>query len=190
MHVVIWQTTSENCTKLRAARAARLKVKVKSLYLTSVVPSVARLVSMEADGAPFSPLPLSELRFTGIQCYGYTDQRKVETEVRSLKIEPRTSRPESCALANWAFDYFSSFNQSLLPLSSSLLKLPTITVSSGALCETVDCRQCLTPVVWRYLDEKIFPCAQLHALFNVFPSKKPFSFFFFGKTDISVRKPV
>ena len=53
MHVVIWQTTSENCTKLRAARAARLKVKVKSLYLTSVVPSVARLVSMEADGSKF-----------------------------------------------------------------------------------------------------------------------------------------
>ena len=31
-----------------------LKVKVKSLYLTSVVPSIARLVSMEADGAPFT----------------------------------------------------------------------------------------------------------------------------------------
>ena len=35
---------------------------------------------MEADGAPFSPLPLSVLRFTGIQSYGYTDQRKVETD--------------------------------------------------------------------------------------------------------------
>ena len=32
-----------------------LKVKVKSLYLTLVVPSVPRLVSMEADGAPSTP---------------------------------------------------------------------------------------------------------------------------------------
>ena len=46
-----------------------------------VVPSVTRLVSMEADVAPFTPLPLSVLRFTGIQNYGYTDQRKVETDV-------------------------------------------------------------------------------------------------------------
>ena len=52
-----------------------------SLYLTSVVPSVTRLVSMEADGVPFTPLPLSVLRFTGIQSHGYTDQRKVETDV-------------------------------------------------------------------------------------------------------------
>ena len=36
---------------------------------------------MEADGAPFTPLPLSVLRFTGIQSYGYTDQRKFETDV-------------------------------------------------------------------------------------------------------------
>ena len=31
------------------------KVKGKLLYLTSVVPSVTRLVLMEADGAPFTP---------------------------------------------------------------------------------------------------------------------------------------
>ena len=36
---------------------------------------------MEADSAPFTPLPLSVLRFTGIQGYGYTDQRKEETDV-------------------------------------------------------------------------------------------------------------
>ena len=36
---------------------------------------------MEADGAPFTPLPLSGPRFTGIQSYGYTDQRKVEADV-------------------------------------------------------------------------------------------------------------
>ena len=57
------------------------KVKEKSLYSTLVVPSVTRLVSMEANGVPFTPLPLSVLRFTGIQSYGYTDQRKVETDV-------------------------------------------------------------------------------------------------------------
>lgn len=34
-----------------------VSLKVKALYLTSVVPSVTRLVSMEADGAPFTPLP-------------------------------------------------------------------------------------------------------------------------------------
>ena len=36
---------------------------------------------MEADGLPFTPLPLSVLRFTGIQRYGYTDQRIVETDI-------------------------------------------------------------------------------------------------------------
>ena len=36
---------------------------------------------MEADGVPLTPLPLPVLRFTGIQSYGYTDQRKVETDV-------------------------------------------------------------------------------------------------------------
>ena len=42
------------------------KGKVKSLYLTSVVPSVMKLESMEADGAPFIPLPLSVLHLMGI----------------------------------------------------------------------------------------------------------------------------
>ena len=53
---------------------------------------------MEADGAPSTPLPLSVLRFTGIQ--SYTDQRKVEADVEvtvdrtgdlSLR-KPRTSQ--------------------------------------------------------------------------------------------------
>ena len=44
----------------------KAKAKAKSFYLTSVVPSATRLVSMEADGTPFTPLPLSLLRFTGI----------------------------------------------------------------------------------------------------------------------------
>ena len=43
---------------------------------------------MEADGAPFTPLPLSVHRFTGIQRYGYTDQRIVETDV--VVTEDRT----------------------------------------------------------------------------------------------------
>ena len=56
---------------------------------------------MEADGAPSTPpLPLSVLRFTGIQSYSYTDQRKVEADVEvtedrtwdlSLR-KPRTSQ--------------------------------------------------------------------------------------------------
>ena len=36
---------------------------------------------MEADGAPFTPLPLSMLRFKGIYSYSYTDQRKVGKDV-------------------------------------------------------------------------------------------------------------
>ena len=50
--------------------------------------------------ALYPPLPLSVLHFTGIQSYGYTDQRKVETDVRSLKIEPETSCFKSRTLAN------------------------------------------------------------------------------------------
>ena len=55
---------------------------------------------MEADGAPSTLLPLSVLRFTGIQSYSYTDQRKVKADVEvnedrtgdlSLR-KPRTSQ--------------------------------------------------------------------------------------------------
>ena len=42
---------------------------------------------MEADGAPSTPLPLSVLRFTGIQSYSYTDQRKVEADVEVIIIQ-------------------------------------------------------------------------------------------------------
>ena len=73
------------------------KKKVKSL-LFNVDSSFSCDKSMEADGAPFTPLPLSVLCFTGIQSYSDTDQRKVETDVRSLKIEPETSRSERYAL--------------------------------------------------------------------------------------------
>ena len=50
-----------------------------------------RLLSIEADGAPFTPLPLSVLRFTGIQSYSYMDQRKVEGDVEVT--EDRTGDP-------------------------------------------------------------------------------------------------
>ena len=62
---------------------------------------------MEADGAPSTPLPLSVLRFTGIQSYSYTDQRKVEADVevtedrtRDLSLRrPRTSQlSHDCSL--------------------------------------------------------------------------------------------
>ena len=70
-------------------RNSKGKVKEKSLYLTLVVPSVTRLLSMEANDAPFTPLPPSVLRFTGIQSYGYTDQRKVETDVEVTEDRTR-----------------------------------------------------------------------------------------------------
>ena len=63
---------------------------------------------MEANGAPFTPLPLSVLRFTGIQSYSYTDQRKVEADVEVT--EDRTGdlslrKPRTSQLSH---DYFSS----------------------------------------------------------------------------------
>ena len=45
----------------------------------SVVPSDMKLVSMEADGAPFTPISLPVLHFTGTG--RSTDQRKVETDI-------------------------------------------------------------------------------------------------------------
>ena len=58
---------------------------------------------MEANGALFTPLPLSVLRFTGIQSYGYTDKRKVETDVEVT--EDRTEefslrKPRTCQLSH------------------------------------------------------------------------------------------
>ena len=65
--VVHWLMSVQRVRKLIwLEEKGKVKVKVKYLYLTSVVPSATRLVSMEADGAPFTPLPLSVLRFTGI----------------------------------------------------------------------------------------------------------------------------
>ena len=101
-------------------------------YLTSVVPSVpTRLLSMEADGAPSTPLPLSVLRFTGIQSYSYMDQRKVEADVEvtedrtgdlSLR-KPRTSQLShdcscelnvGCRLQNMLFVLFFFYKYIIL----------------------------------------------------------------------------
>ena len=57
---------------------------------------------MEANGAPFTPLPRSVLHFMGIQSYGYTDQRKVKADVEVTEDRTEISRSESRALANWA----------------------------------------------------------------------------------------
>ena len=43
---------------------------------------------MEAHSAPFTPLPPSVLRFTGIKSYGSTDQTKVETDVKVTGDRP------------------------------------------------------------------------------------------------------
>ena len=88
--------------------AEKKKNKKKTKEVKSLLVNVGSSFSYETgiNGcrrcALYSHLLLSVLRFTGIQSYGYTDQRKVETDVRSLKIEPETSRSESRALANWA----------------------------------------------------------------------------------------
>ena len=63
---------------------------------------------MEANGAPFTPWPLSVLRFTVIQSYGYTDQRKVETDIEVTEDRTGDFSPESRALANWAMTAPSS----------------------------------------------------------------------------------
>ena len=81
-------------------RNSKGKVKEKSLYLTSVVPSVTRLVSMEANAAPFTPLPLSVPVLRVFKAMATRIKGKSKQTLKSLKIEPETSRSESRALAN------------------------------------------------------------------------------------------
>ena len=57
---------------------------------------------MQADSVPFTPLPLSVLRFTSIQNYGYTDQRKVEADVEVTE----TSRSEKPGTSQLSHDCF------------------------------------------------------------------------------------
>lgn len=68
-------------------------------YLTSVVPSVTRLVSIEVDCAPFYPPPSVGAPFHGyLKLNSYTDQRKVkDTEYRKF----RKSRFKQLSHASW-----------------------------------------------------------------------------------------
>ena len=98
-----------------------------NFLLTSVVPSVpTRLLSKEANGAPSTPLPLSVLRFTGIQSYSYTDQRKVEADVEvtegrtgdlSLR-KPRTSQLSHDCSYHALLNYWKLWNLYVISLSS------------------------------------------------------------------------
>ena len=85
----------QNCQKIKV----KGKGKVTLFNITSSF-SYETGINGSRRRRPLPPLPLSVLHFTGIQSYGYTDQRKVEPDVRSLKIEPETSCSESRALAN------------------------------------------------------------------------------------------
>ena len=77
---------------------------------------------MEADDAPFTPLPLSVLRFTGVQSYGYTDHRKVDADVEvtedrtgdlSLR-KPRTSQlSHDCFLSHITQELSQVFAESI-----------------------------------------------------------------------------
>ena len=69
---------------------------------------------MEAKGAPFTSQPLSVLRFTGIQSYGYTDQRKVETDVEVNEDRTRDLSSRKPYTSQLSHDYScSSFNAGL-----------------------------------------------------------------------------
>ena len=81
-------------------RNSKGKVEEKSLYLTSVVPSVTRLVSMEANGAPFTPCLCHCSVLRVFKTMATRIRGKWKQTLKSLKIEPETSRSESCALAN------------------------------------------------------------------------------------------
>ena len=76
------------------------KVEEKSLYLTSVVPSVTRLVSMEANGAPFTPFLCHCSVLRVFKAMATLIRAKWKQTLKSLKNEPETSRSESRALAN------------------------------------------------------------------------------------------
>ena len=81
-------------------RNSKDKVEEKSLYLTSVVPLVTRLVSMEANGAPFTPCLCHCSVLRVFKAIATRIRGKWKQTLKSLKIEPETSRSESRALAN------------------------------------------------------------------------------------------
>ena len=76
----------------------KVKVKVKSLYLTSVVPSATRLVSMEADGAPFTPSLCQCSILRAFKAIATRIKGKSKQTLKSPRIEPGTSRYKRRAL--------------------------------------------------------------------------------------------
>ena len=77
-------------------------LKIKWCYLTSVVPSVMKLVQMEADGEHLTPpLSISAPFYGCFKIYGSEESWNKHLSHRG-PIGPRTSRSKSCALANWA----------------------------------------------------------------------------------------
>ena len=57
---------------------------------------------MEADGVPFTPLPLSVLCFMGIWTYSYTDKGKSKQTLKSPRIEPGDLLLQKVCTNNWA----------------------------------------------------------------------------------------
>ena len=67
---------------------------------------------------PLLPLPLSLLHFTGIQSYGYTDQRKVETDLGPVVQKPINTNP--ALKVNQGVYFFSPRGCSTLIFSKTL----------------------------------------------------------------------
>ena len=81
-------------------RNSKGKVKEKSLYLTSAVPSVMKLVSMEANCAPFTPCLCQCSVLRVFKAMATRSRGNWKQTLKSLKIQPETSRSESRVLAN------------------------------------------------------------------------------------------
>ena len=71
-------------------------------YLKSVLPSVTRLLSMEADGAPSTPCLCQCSVLRVFKAVATRIRGKSKQTLKSLRIEQGTSRSESRAIANWA----------------------------------------------------------------------------------------
>ena len=72
-------------------RNSKGKVEEKSLYLTSVVSLVTRLVSMEANSAPFTPCVCHCSVLRVFKAMATRIRGKWKQMLKSLKIEPETS---------------------------------------------------------------------------------------------------
>ena len=97
--IVTLQLYKQNLDSL-LDRNRKGKVKEKSLYSTLVVPSVTRLVSMEANGVPFPPCLCQCSVLRVFKAMATRIRGKSKQMLKSLKIEPETSRSERRALAH------------------------------------------------------------------------------------------